>query len=517
MSRKQKVVRLYSGFADGVIGIKSEIEISHTAGLPNLDIIGLCDSSIRESRGRIRSALIASGFDMPRGQITVNITPAYMHKSGSAFDLAIAIGLLLVSDQITCSESTNIYAEGELALDGKVKATPGSAIRLSSIEKDSNILSVFFPVEEIDSARCNKITGHAVTCLKEATEILNNSTEAKTYSIDNLDYEASSSNKGIDISLLKGQEKTQRALLVAASGWHNLLLIGSPGAGKTLAGKILLSLLPPLDSNELKNVYQILNLCEAPDVPISTTRPFRYIHQSITPNRLICSGTNLKPGEIILANRGVLFADELCEFSSRILDLLREPMELRTLSMSKDGKTHVFPSNFIFVGATNPCKCGMYMEPGKKCSCSPALRHRYLSKLSGPFLDRIDIFSELHMINDTSLKESVSSNNNKLSEEYQKMVNNVWNICKDRHKGYDDFFNGTVNENNLSELFRADKRTIECAANLACLNGYSARGINKLLRVSRTIADLNGDKDLKESHLMEAQIFKNRMIQSSLQ
>ncbi|MCQ2534597.1 MAG: YifB family Mg chelatase-like AAA ATPase [Clostridia bacterium] len=516
MSRKQKVIRLYSGFADGVIGIKSEIEISHTSGLPNLDIIGLCDSSIRESRGRIKAALIASGYEMPRGQITVNITPAYMHKSGSAFDLAIAIGLLMVSNQISCKDGLEIYAEGELALDGKVKGTPGSAIRLSSICDNNQNLLVLFPSDEIDSAKCNTINGHAVTCLKEAIYILNSSLESNSYTINDTNSENIYESSGIDLSLLKGQEKTQRALLIAASGWHNLLLIGSPGAGKTLAGRILLSLLPPLTKEEIREVYSIINLCESPQTPLTATRPFRYIHQSITPNRLICSGSNLKPGEIILANRGILFADELCEFNTKILDLLREPMENRTLSMSKDGKTHVFSSNFIFIGATNPCKCGMYMEPGKKCSCSPSLRHRYLNKLSGPFLDRIDIFSELHMIDENALKESISSDNLSLSNEYREKVKDVWNICRERHKGHKEFFNSTVKEENLAELFRADKETIECAANLARINGYSARGINKLLRVGRTIADLNGDTDLDKSHLMEAQIFKNRMIKSTL-
>lgn len=513
VSRKQKVIRVFSGFSDGIIGIKSEIEISQTSGLPSIDIIGLCDSSIRESRGRIKAAIIAAGFSMPKGQITINITPAYMHKSGSSFDLAIAIGLLLVSEQVFCPPNISIYAEGELALDGQIKATPGSTVRLNSIANNDSSLFVFFPSEEEDSAKCNSVLGYSVNNLKEVINILNyNCIKPTQYYVNELSLSDDIYQEEIDISLLKGQEKTQRALLIAAAGWHNLLLIGSPGAGKTLAGRILQSLLPPLDVNEIRDVYSIINMCESVDTHITSQRPFRYVHHSITPNRLICNGSNLMPGEIILANRGILFADELCEFNGKVLDLLREPMENRSLTISKGGKTYSFSSNFIFVGATNPCKCGMYMEPGKKCTCSPSLRHRYLNKLSGPFLDRIDLFSELHSINEEALRASLTNRNLHLSYEYKEKIKTVWSICNERYKDYKDKLNNTVNEENLAELFRADKEAIECATNLAKLNGYSARGTNKLLRIGRTIADLSESNDLTKENILEAQLFKNRII-----
>ncbi len=512
MSRKQNVIRLYSGFADGAIAIKSEIEISQTSGIPNFDIIGLCDSSIRESRGRIRAAINASGFVMPKGQITVNISPAYMHKSGSAFDLAIAIGLLIVSNQLNLPSNTDIYAEGELSLDGKVKSTPGSAVRFRLLNKNNN-MRIVFPTSETDSARINSVEGYPVTTLKEAAEILSLPVfPCKKFSLSDIENTFMPCEEDTDISILKGQDKTVRALLIAASGWHNLLLVGSPGAGKTLAGKILHSLLPPLNPEEIEEVYSVRNMYSDTNLILSSQRPYRYIHQLTSPNKLICSGSNMKPGELLLANRGILFADELCEFSGRIVDLLREPMENNKISMLKDGQTYTFNSNFIFIGATNPCKCGMYMEPGHKCSCTPGARQRYLSKLSGPFIDRIDIFSELHMIDEKALKNTIRNKSENKSPEYRKKVSEVWEICKERYRDYPDKNNGTVIEDNLAELFRVDSAALEIAVKLSTVNGYTARGINRLMRVSRTIADLNNDKDVESKHVMEAQLYKNRIF-----
>lgn len=512
MSRQQKTVRIYSGFADGVIGIKSEIEISQTAGLPSFDIIGLCDSSIRESRGRIKAALIASGYDLPRGRITVNITPAYMHKSGSGFDLAIALGLLLVSGQIILHSDNAIYAEGELSLDGLVKATPGSAVRLKQLVHEPKLITII-PQGEINSAKINSICGFTVNSLSEATQVLANASSVSTHFVLDSDLLSQNVNDNdIDISLLKGQEKTIRALQISASGWHNLLLVGSPGAGKTLAGKILHSLLPPLYPSEINEVYSIYDIWASDGLKLTSDRPFRYIQQNITPNRLICSGTNMKPGEIILANKGILFADELCEFNSGVLDLLREPMENRSIHMTKDGKAYNLQSDFLFIGATNPCKCGMYMEPGKKCICTPSARNRYLNRLSGPFIDRIDLFSELHMIDEQALRASISSKSLNLSQIYREQVSNVWNLCNERYKTYQHKFNGTVEETNLAELFRADSDVIELATKLTSINGYSARGMNKLLRVSRTIADIENSKDIKIQHIQEAQLYKNRIF-----
>ncbi|MCQ2482142.1 MAG: ATP-binding protein [Clostridia bacterium] len=512
MSRKQNVIRLYSGFADGAIAVKSEIEISQTSGIPNFDIIGLCDSSIRESRGRIRAAINASGFVMPKGQITVNISPAYMHKSGSAFDLAIAIGLLIVSNQLSLPTGTDIYAEGELSLDGKVKSTPGSAIRFRLLNNTNN-LRIVFPLTETDSARINSIEGYPVSTLKEAVETLSLPVfPSRKFILNNTENIFTPCEEDTDISILKGQEKTVRALLIAAAGWHNLLLVGSPGAGKTLAGRILHSLLPPLYPEEIEEVYSVRNMYSDSNLLLSSQRPYRYIHQLIAPNKLICNGLNMSPGELLLANRGILFADELCEFSGRIIDLLREPMEDNRINILKDGQTYTFNSNFIFIGATNPCKCGMYMEPSHKCSCTPGARHRYLSKLSGPFLDRIDLFSELHMIDEKALKNSVKNNSENKSPEYRKKVSEVWEICKERYKAYPDKNNGTVIEDNLTELFRVNSNALESAVKLSTINGYSARGINRLLRVSRTIADLNNDKDVENKHVMEAQLYKNRIF-----
>lgn len=513
MARRQSITKIYSAFTDGIVGIVSEIEVSLSPGIPTFEIIGLCDSSIRESRGRIKASLLSSGFSMPSGHIVISISPAYMHKSGSGFDLAIALGILAVSNQLSIPNNKRIYAEGELSLDGSIKETPSSALRLQSASS-TDFDYIFVPKQEEASARCAGLTCYLVDSLKECSDVLvrqKNTPISLSLLPSTFAYEDETTLQ--DYSSLVGQNKALRAILIAACGWHNLLLVGSPGCGKTMAGKLISTILPSLSDSEIAEVFSIRNALG--DSELDNKRPFRYIHQSITTTKLLGLSTKLKPGELSLANRGVLFADELCEYKSGVLDSLRQPLEDREIVLNKDGKKYFFPTDFIFVGATNPCKCGNFYESGNpKCSCSEADRQRYISKLSGPLLDRIDLFTTMHRVNSSQLDKASGENSKVLSKQMRQTVERTWEIQKKRatENGQTQALNGVIRSENLADVFRADKKTIEYCVELANSGNFSVRGYIRLLRVGRTIADIEGHTDLQKSDVAEAYVYRNRCI-----
>ena len=507
MSSRIKVVRIYSCFADGLARVPTELEISLSPGLPTFDVIGLIDSTIRESRGRIRSALISSGFNMPKGHITVSISPSYLHKGGSAFDLPAALGILLVSGQLSVHEEIRIYAEGELTLTGELRGTPGASLRL----KDTRDYDMAFaPSEETTAASCAMFKGMLAGSLREVADTI----RCGNYlSAEYKDFSETSSDEAEpwqDISCLKGQNKALKAVLIAAAGWHNILLLGSPGCGKTMIGKMIRGLMPPLGVKEAADLYTVYEAMGASDDLPSGIRPYRYIHPGISRTELIGSVGSLRPGEISLADHGILFADEICEFKSEIIDSLRIPMEEKKIAFTKDGRRYVFPSSFLFVGAGNPCRCGMFYEGSGRCRCTPAVRERYMNKLSGPFKDRIDLFTEMRCISAEELRNISTDKTRHLSEEYKEKINSAWQMQAERFNGSGIDFNGNCN-NADAELFRADKGVIEFAAEVADSLTSSPRGYCKLLRVGRTIADLDGRADMRKSDISEASVYRRRI------
>ncbi|MBO4449561.1 MAG: ATP-binding protein, partial [Clostridiales bacterium] len=432
MAVKPKVARVYSGFARGTDCIISELEVSVTPGIPTFSVIGLCDSSIRESQGRILTALRSSGFNMPKGHVTVSISPAYMKKSGSGFDLAMAIGILFASGQIPYNPNRRLYAEGELSLDGSVKGTPGAALRLNKAGSE-DFSYILIPEEERDSARCTGFVGQCVKDLNEACSVfgLEGYNPEKLLLVEG----SSRSENKLDISMLKGQEKTKRALILSAAGFHNMLLLGSPGSGKTMAAKILSGILPPLDPGETGEVYALYEALEGPSTKISSERPVRCISPDITAGQLLGNTISMTPGEMALANHGVLFADEIMEFPSQVLELMRKPLEEREVRLFRNGITYTYPADLIFVGAGNPCKCGMFYEPGSRCSCSAGMRKRYLTKLSGPFLERIDIFSEMRSIGKDDMALMYADSDSAESPAVREKVERCWQIQRERYGG----------------------------------------------------------------------------------
>ncbi|MBO4243182.1 MAG: ATP-binding protein [Clostridiales bacterium] len=504
MEKQQSVFKVYSCFAEGMKGVISEIEVSVSPGLPTFDIIGLCDSSIRESRGRIRSALVSSGFFLSKGHITVSISPAYMRKSGSAFDLPVALGILFVSGQLPIEEGKKVYAEGELSLKGEIKGTPGAALRLMSIGGDIDYMII--PGDEKMSAGCAGIKAHTVDTLDDVGKVFIEG----DYSPQSFDDEMKIyDDEFIDISVLKGQEKASRAIRIAACGMHNILMLGSPGCGKTIAGKILAGIMPQLSPKEASQVFAINETAGLFDEEKGITRPFRYIYPGISRSQLMGSSGSLFPGEIAMADNGILFADEITEFPAGILDILRLPLEERIVRIQKEGNTYTYPASFIFVGAGNPCKCGMLYEKGSRCVCSPNTVKRYQSKLAGPFMDRIDIVTEMRSIEAKDLEETSKKTEGLLTPAVKEKVKEIWEIQKERYGG-DRIFNGTVSVAD-ADLLRAGKDVVEYASDAAIRGGMSARGYSKLLRVGRTIADIEGRSDMTRNDIAEAYVYKRRI------
>ena len=504
MASKPNVVHIYSCFTTGSDSTLTLIEVSISPGIPTFSVIGLCDSSIRESQGRIRSAFKSSGFNMPKGHITVGISPAYMRKAGTNFDLPMAMGILFCSGQLYLPPNSRIYAEGELTLGGDIIGTPGACIRLKTV-KDMDLDYKIIPDSETSSAGISGFCGHAITRLTD----LNGLFDGNQYQESSFGFEKDDSpDEFIDISNLKGQEKTKRALLISAAGFHNLLLMGSPGCGKTLAGTMLAGIMPKLSAEEISDVYSMAELVNGESAKILADRPVRMLAPNITVGKLIGSSVSITPGELALANHGILFADELPLYSSEVIDFLRKPLEERKIHLMKKGNLYSFDTNFIFLGTGNPCKCGLLYEKGDKCRCTPQEINRYLSKLSGPFLERIDLFSEMRSISGNDMAYILTGDKGSESLLYREQVQKCWDIAHRRYGG--GYLNGTFPDGDIRDAFRISDKSIKYAAEASDKCFFSARGFTRILRVARTIADLKGSEDVTVDDIAEAVQYRKR-------
>ncbi len=542
-SRKNRYAQISTCFINGTTGVPAIMEISILPGLPTVEIVGLCDSSIRESRERVRAAIRQIGYDFPSARITVGIYPAYIHKSGSSFDLPLALGILIASGQIRVSDARPIVAFGELTLTGKVRETPGTIAKLAVIDRESD-LRILIPAADKREASLLGLKASFVCCLGQAVRILTGSDDipcacnasgdlpgrsAKVPEYDRIrqDVDATEAVSCLpitgaeriaeilpDFSCLKGQEKASKAILLSAGGMHNILLSGSPGSGKTTAARVLRSILPPLSPDEkieyLRTVGSFKVLDE--DEILCDLRPFRYVHHSCTAGRLIGNPSKNIPGELSLSVNGVLFMDEMAEFSPRVLDMLRQPLENKCEFRSSKSASGVFSSRFLLIGAMNPCRCGKLLDSPSSCSCTIAQRRQYNKRISGPILDRIDIFCELYRLRRQGLMDSVSQGSAPESPGIRERIGACWEIqfarCKEH--GIDPVLNGEADGFQIYELFRIGKDVLEQAVLSAERLNISARGLSKILRVARTSADLEGERDMQIRHVSEALQFRNR-------
>ncbi|MBQ4506532.1 MAG: YifB family Mg chelatase-like AAA ATPase [Firmicutes bacterium] len=498
--------RILSASLYGLSGEKTWAEVDAGRGMPVFSVVGLANRSVREAKDRIHSALINCGFSFKPGRVTVNLSPANRKKDGSHYDLAIALGYLFSSEQIKAEPPGEEMAFiGELSLDGRVCGVEGVLPMLTGLQR-GGVKTVMLPGRNLEEARLVKgLFLVPVDSLSQAADWFEGFGGPKPVKADGgapMDAERC---ELPDFSDIKGQEMVKRAAQVAAAGMHGLLMIGHPGVGKSMVGKRIPGILPPLGYDEQLDVTQVYSAAgqlRNGDSMIRS-RPYRAPHHSISHTALIGGGSRPKPGEISLAHTGVLFLDELAEFSAHTLDMLRQPMEDGFVSIDRTYGKFVYPADFMLVAATNPCRCGYYGDPVKQCSCSETDRRRYMSRISGPLLDRID----LHVVMERPVYQDMdiaSRQRSTGSKELREGVLRAREIQSERYKELGISCNSQLGAGQVAQYCALGGACEELMRTAFSALGLSARAYHRVLRTARTIADIEGCPDIAERHLTEA-------------